>query len=109
MLDGPPYDVDKLNAELGARFDIAALVAEPYDSPGNREYRKARNAPGFAYSDERWTRLRREIDALSTEQIGNFVGVRQPGDAGGVRGPAPSDRGRRGGGQAGSTRKISPP
>jgi hypothetical protein len=68
MLDGPPYDVDKLNAELGARFNIEALVAEPYDSPGNREYRKARNAPGFAYSDE-LDRLRREIDALSTEQI----------------------------------------
>ena len=68
MLDGPPYDVDKLNAELEARFDIAALITEPYDSPGNREYRKARNAPAFAYSDE-LDRLRREIDALSTEQI----------------------------------------
>ena len=68
LTDGPPYDVDKLNAELGARFNIEALVAEHYDSPGNREYRKARNAPGFAYSDE-LDRLRREIDALSTEQI----------------------------------------
>ena len=68
LTDGPPYDADKLNAELGARFDIAALVTEHYDSPGNREYRKARNAPGFAYSDE-LDRLRREIDALSTEQI----------------------------------------
>ena len=68
LTDGPPYDVDKLNAELGARFNIEALVAEHYDSPGNREYRKARNAPGFACSDE-LDRLRREIDALSTEQI----------------------------------------
>ena len=68
MLVGPPYDVDKLNAKLEARFDIAALITEPYDSPGNREYRKARNAPSFAYSDE-LDRLRREIDALSTEQI----------------------------------------
>lgn len=61
MLDRPAYDA----AAIGARFDRHRLRTDPH---AERELKRAYAEAGEHYAEE-LTRLKREIDALSAEQI----------------------------------------